>query len=1458
MSKSSPDKHRSGSQARGVPDDFVLETPWESTTKILGVGLDALASLRLTVALMAMAVFIVMAGTLGQVHRDIWDVINDYFRMNFSDESTFWASISMFGRELILPTPLTWIDLSIFFPPSFWEASSPPDLSVWHAPARLLTSLVMGIGWAALVWLIPMRDKKFQLGLFAAIGLTFSLLSIHKSGFWFPKGWTIGLVMAANLLSAHLVRFKIQADGARLWSGVGVIALGILATFGVIKSGSNKDGVLEENRFFGGLTLDWGTVWILFECTLAVVLVLGMWGYISLWRRTLQNPNLSASERSATVIMRRIAGLCNLGMAGLLVYLVLGGSETQLDDSGMRILWQLLKATLAGLILLAGCVLVFRKRAGVVVLHAGVALMMLSELLVGVAAVESQMRIIEGESSNYVQDVREVEIAVIDPSDPEVNQVIAIPKRFIKEGNLIQDEKLPVNIEIEDYYRNSELVPVGPIQENQATHGFGKSIRDVTIPIDNYYRGKARKEDIGVAAREIQGSTGTDNASSVDQASAYVSLYSKKENGENDVKLGTWLLSQNFFDATGDFEDLPQTFEVDGKTYTITLRFKRTYKPYTITLKEASQTNYVGTATPRDYRSIVDLHDPSRNEDRKDIHIWMNNPLRFAGETFYQSGLSRIRSGVDMTTLSVVTNDGWMIPYVACMIVAVGMLAHFMITLLRFLNRDSRIAPTRSGSTLDDAQKPMGAADVDPLHRPPAKPWITPLLAVGLVLVFGGYLAKKWTPPEPGKDGFDYYRAGQIPVAYEGRVKPLDTLARNALRMMSNRQEFVDESGEKQPALKWLLDLMTDVEASNKHPVFRVDYPPLLNTLGLEKRKSHLYSYDEIMKKRNEFRRQLQQAIESKGQDVYQRRVMELERRIRVREHMALALNAAPIGGYDALTDLIGAWGRDQELVKLFGEERATFPLFASQSTGDWERFALLNYRHELLSIAEKHDANSAEALAVDLVQDFRISLAARKIARLRESLQDQARNKHQTFAETALQNAENAQSETLKEVYTRLSEIKPSDTDLKVVFMLSDGAVETISFEEAEAFLSEGGLSGNAALGQLAFASVRNIRAILDEKPLSEFEQEAPYADILAAYKANDPEAFNAAVDAWFVGFADHPPEDHEKPISWDRLEFESYFNHAAPFWYLAVIYLIAGLLAAISWLACYQPLNRATFWLLAFALVVHTAALIGRIYISGRPPVTNLYSSAVFIGWGCVLIGLLFEWFYDIGIGNVVAAVAGFLTLGVAHLLTTEVATSRGDTFTVLQAVLDTQFWLATHVVCISMGYAATYMAGLFGVLYILGGAFTPLLTSKRRKDLLRMMYGTLCFAIFFSFVGTVLGGLWADDSWGRFWGWDTKENGALIIVLWNALVLHARWGGIVKDKGLACLTVAGNIAVSWSWFGVNELGIGLHAYGQTEGVVRALAIVCVSQLVLIAIGCLPKQYWWSHIAEENEGRA
>ena len=112
----------------------------------------------------------------------------------------------------------------------------------------------------------------------------------------------------------------------------------------------------------------------------------------------------------------------------------------------------------------------------------------------------------------------------------------------------------------------------------------------------------------------------------------------------------------------------------------------------------------------------------------------------------------------------------------------------------------------------------------------------------------------------------------------------------------------------------------------------------------------------------------------------------------------------------------------------------------------------------------------------------------------------------------------------------------------------------------------------------------------------------------------------------------------------------------------------------------------------------------------------------------------------------------------------------------------------------------------------------------------------------------VGTVLGGIWADQSWGRFWGWDPKENGALIIVLWNSLILHARWGGLVRQRGLMALAIFGNVVTAWSWFGVNMLGVGLHSYGFMDSAFWWLAAFMGSQLLAILLVALPQAWWRS----------
>jgi ABC-type transport system involved in cytochrome c biogenesis permease subunit len=317
----------------------------------------------------------------------------------------------------------------------------------------------------------------------------------------------------------------------------------------------------------------------------------------------------------------------------------------------------------------------------------------------------------------------------------------------------------------------------------------------------------------------------------------------------------------------------------------------------------------------------------------------------------------------------------------------------------------------------------------------------------------------------------------------------------------------------------------------------------------------------------------------------------------------------------------------------------------------------------------------------------------------------------------------------------------------------------------------------------------------------------------------------------------------EQEQPEVLRRTRLEVWFNEFTPFYHCSILYALAAILGCASWLGCFKPLNRAAFYSTLLIFVVHTCALVARMYIQGRPPVTNLYSALVFIGWGCVTTSLIVEALFRNSLAVVVGAITGALSLVVAHYLSLD-----GDTLGMLQAVLDTNFWLATHVVCISLGNTTCFVSGFMGIAYIVLGIFTPLLARGNAAALSKMLYGVICFGMFLTFTGTVLGGIWGDQSWGRFWGWDPKENGALLLVLWNALILHARWGGMVKQRGVAQLAVLGNAVAAWSLFGTNLLGVGLHTYGFMEGAMQWLIAWVLLQILICSLGFLPMRQWSS----------
>jgi ABC-type transport system involved in cytochrome c biogenesis permease subunit len=353
-------------------------------------------------------------------------------------------------------------------------------------------------------------------------------------------------------------------------------------------------------------------------------------------------------------------------------------------------------------------------------------------------------------------------------------------------------------------------------------------------------------------------------------------------------------------------------------------------------------------------------------------------------------------------------------------------------------------------------------------------------------------------------------------------------------------------------------------------------------------------------------------------------------------------------------------------------------------------------------------------------------------------------------------------------------------------------------------------------------------------------------YAAMATAFAAGDAPEFNKQL----LNYRSELVPNFSRELK--KTRWEIFFNQMQPFYNAMVIYILAGVLACLFWVNFSETVRRSALGLVVLALLIHTTGLVFRMVLEGRPPVTNLYSSAIFIGWGACVLGLVLEGFWKNAIGLVVSCVVGFLTLIIAHHLA-----RTGDTMEMMRAVLDTNFWLATHVVVVTFGYASTFVAGMLALLYIVLGFFTPVLARTPGqvdigKSLAKMVYGIVCFATLFSYVGTVLGGIWADQSWGRFWGWDPKENGALIIVLWNALILHLRWGGMVRERGLINCAIFGNIVTSWSWFGVNMLGIGLHSYGFTDAAFRWLMLFVASQVAIICLGLVPRDKWRSFHAK------
>lgn len=617
---------------------------------------------------------------------------------------------------------------------------------------------------------------------------------------------------------------------------------------------------------------------------------------------------------------------------------------------------------------------------------------------------------------------------------------------------------------------------------------------------------------------------------------------------------------------------------------------------------------------------------------------------------------------------------------------------------------------------------------------------LTRLLPPVLTLVMAVWFLFQMRPPRD--TDFAFSRFARLPLVFNGRLKPMDSLARNSL-LQINEMQTLDlepwkplwQSHKSISAVQWLANVMMNPAAADNWPVFRVDNPDLIAFLKLpdrdviQRQDGEHYSWNQIAPSLDAFDKEYERVeqIEPAVRSAYERDV------VKVHERMELYA--------------------------------------------------------QLANTVQPHDSQNWRREMADYE-----NLIAPGVAAVRAQ---QSGKKYD-------QDAFNAFLAELQR-FDYMSQLGPPLIVPPARGSNNWSTVATVMMD--------------AAKGQA-------IPPAVDR-----------YAAMAAALQVHSAAGFNSALAGLTSSLQPKFPHDFAKTGA------EVFFNQMQPFYNALIIYVLAGLLAIFSWFNRSEALRRSAVWLIALAFLIHTTGLIYRIALQGRPPVTNLYSSAIFIGWGACLLGLILEKFYRNGIGAVVSAGVGFITLIIAQNLALD-----GDTMEMMRAVLDTNFWLATHVVAVTTGYASTFVAGFLGLIYIVRGVFTRTLDGVTARSLARMIYGIVCFATLFSFVGTVLGGIWADQSWGRFWGWDPKENGALIIVLWNALILHLRWGGMIRERGLANCAVFGNVVTSWSWFGVNMLGIGLHSYGFTEAAFKWLILFVLSQLGFIALGLLPTKMWKS----------
>lgn len=306
-------------------------------------------------------------------------------------------------------------------------------------------------------------------------------------------------------------------------------------------------------------------------------------------------------------------------------------------------------------------------------------------------------------------------------------------------------------------------------------------------------------------------------------------------------------------------------------------------------------------------------------------------------------------------------------------------------------------------------------------------------------------------------------------------------------------------------------------------------------------------------------------------------------------------------------------------------------------------------------------------------------------------------------------------------------------------------------------------------------------------------------------------------------------------------KIKVEVSYNNFHPFRWAYIFYFLAATLILLVWILSKENLMKLAWVMLAVGFLLHTYGFGLRMYIMDRAPVSNMYETVIWVSWGVILFAAILELIYKFRM----ILFAGTLVSLFALVIADFAPAVLDPTLQPLEPVLRSNYWLTIHVMTITISYAAFFLAfglGDIGLFYYLRGEQK---NHEKIRAVVTGIYRAMQIGVAFLAPGIILGGIWADYSWGRFWGWDPKETWALIALLGYLAVLHARYAGMIKNFGMVATAIITFSLVIMAWYGVNfVLGAGLHSYGFGAGGVEYVSVFVAAHLLLVVYVAVVRQ--------------